>query len=91
MYGNLSGDRFCPQWFPELQRYVEEETSPRREQILLKEEETTSLKDKSPQEAMKPPQEGRYPFPASFNMDHFNFRTCDQTSFTEKKSIAQSA
>ena len=24
-------------------------------------------------------------------MDHFNFRTCDQTSFTEKKSIAQSA
>ena len=25
------------------------------------------------------------------NMDHNNFRTCDQTSFTKKKSIAQNA
>ena len=51
-----------PQWFPELQWYVEEETSSRKEQILPREEETTWMvgkspqgKNKSPQEKMKPP------------------------------------
>ena len=76
MYGGLSEDRSTTgsQWFPELQWYVEEETSPRKEQILPKEEETTSIeekspqrKNKSPQEKMKHPQEGRHPFPASFH------------------------
>ena len=75
MYGSLPEDRSAtgPQWFPELQWYVEEETSSRKE-ILPREEETTSMEDKSPQgknkspqEAMKPPQEGRHPFPASFH------------------------
>ena len=75
MYGGLSKDRSTtgPQWFLELQWYVEEETSSRKEQILPREEDTTSMegkspqeKKKSPQEKMKPPQKGRHPFPASF-------------------------
>ena len=98
-----------PQWFPELQWYVEEETSSRKEQILPREEEPPWMEEKAPQgknkssqEKMKPPQEGRHPFPASFHnipleilllreeqYGPFWFSTCDQTSFTEKKSIAQ--
>ena len=48
LYGSLSEDRSAngPQWFPELQWYVEEETSSRNEHILPREEETTSMKDK---------------------------------------------
>ena len=51
MYGGLSEDRSTtgPQWFPELQWYVEEETSSRKEQMLPREEETTSMAAKSPQ------------------------------------------
>ena len=73
---NLSKDRSTtgPQWFPELQWYVENETSSRKEQVLPREEEITSMEDKSaqgknksPQEKMKLPQEGRHPFPASFH------------------------
>ena len=58
MCGGLSEDRFAtgPQWFPELQWYVEEETSSRKEQNLPREEETTSMEEKSPQGKMKPPQ-----------------------------------
>ena len=61
-------------------------------------------KNKSHQEKMKPPQEGRHPFPASFHniplailllreeqCGPFKFCTCDQTSFTEKRSVDQSA
>ena len=78
MYGGLSEDRSTtgPQWFPELQWYVEEETSSRKERIRPREAETTSRKEettsreeqiKSHQEKMKLPQEGRHPFPASFH------------------------
>ena len=76
MYGGLSEDSSTtgPQWFPELQWYVEEETSSRKDQILPREEETTSMaakspegKNISPQEKMKLPREGRHPFPASFH------------------------
>ena len=44
MYGGLSEDRTAtgPHWFPELQWYVEEETSLRKERILPREAETTS-------------------------------------------------
>ena len=48
VYGGLSEDRSAtgPQWFPELQWYVEEETSSRKGLIFSREEETTSMEDK---------------------------------------------
>ena len=76
MFDGMSEDRSAtgPQWFPVLQWYVEEETSSRNE-ILQREEETTLMEDKfpqeknkSPQEKTKPPQEDRHSFPVSFQI-----------------------
>ena len=67
------------------------------------EDKSPQGKNKSPQEKMKPPQEGRHPFPASFHnipleilllreeqYEPFQFSTCYQTYFIEKKSTALS-